>query len=112
MRYLIDANLPYRFGPLRGEDYQHAFDHGESWSDAELWDYAHEHGLTIVSEDADFSERISLSDPPPRVIRLHIGNLRIRALHAFVQRAWSQVVVLSQTHRLVNVYPDRIESVE
>ncbi|MDX1606649.1 MAG: DUF5615 family PIN-like protein [Candidatus Competibacterales bacterium] len=112
MKYLIDANLPYRFDPWWGEDYQHAFDLGESWSDAELWGYAREHGLTIVSKDADFSERILLSDPPPRVIHLRIGNLRIRALHAFVQRVWPQVVVLSQTHKLVNVYPDRIESVE
>ena len=110
-KYLIDANLPYRFRLWQGADFMHAFDLGESWPDAELWRYARDHELTIVSKDADFSERILLSEPPPRVIHLRIGNLRIRDLHAFVQRVWPQVVSLSTTHKLVSVYPDRIESV-
>ncbi len=29
-----------------------------------LWAYAKEHDLTIVSKDADFSDRVLLSEPP------------------------------------------------
>jgi predicted nuclease of predicted toxin-antitoxin system len=39
---------------------------------------------TIVTKDADFYDRIILSEPPPRVIYLQIGNMRIRELFVFL----------------------------
>jgi predicted nuclease of predicted toxin-antitoxin system len=43
-KFLIDANLPYRFSLWRGPDYVHVFD----WADWEIWDYAKMRDLTIV----------------------------------------------------------------
>lgn len=51
--------------------------------DAAIWQYAKEHDLIIVSKDADFSDWIMLSDPPPKVIHLRIGNMRLRDLFVF-----------------------------
>jgi predicted nuclease of predicted toxin-antitoxin system len=39
-KYLIDANLPYRFSSWYGSDYIHVFDLNDRWSDWEIWDYA------------------------------------------------------------------------
>jgi len=44
------------------------FDLGESWSDFEIWRYAQENDLVIVTKDADFSDWVMLSEPPPKVI--------------------------------------------
>jgi predicted nuclease of predicted toxin-antitoxin system len=110
--YLIDANLPYRFSVWHGDDYRHAYDLGESWEDIDLWRYARDHDLTIVTKDTDFSDWILLSEPPPRVIHLRIGNMRIRDFHRFISDTWPNIIVLSATHKLVSVYPDRIECVE
>ena len=76
--FLIDANLPYYFELWRGDDFLHVFDLNDEWSDSEIWNYAKEHCLTIVTKDADFSDRIILNEPPPRVIHARIGNIRIR----------------------------------
>ena len=55
-RFLIDANLPYRFSLWHGKDYLHVYDLGDDKPDAAVWQYAKEHDLIIVSKDADFSD--------------------------------------------------------
>ncbi len=42
--------------------------------DSVVWEYARQHGFTIVSKDADFSGRSSLYGAPPKVIWLALGN--------------------------------------
>lgn len=37
-------------------------------SDTEVWNYAAEHGCTIVSKDADFHQRSLLLGAPPKVV--------------------------------------------
>jgi len=46
-RFLIDANLPYRFELWRGEDCLHVYDLGDDMPDAAIWQYAKEHDLII-----------------------------------------------------------------
>lgn len=108
-KYFIDVNLPYRFSVWHGEEYIHARDLGDSWSDSQIWSYARERDLTIVSKDADFSERALLWGPPPRVIHIRFGNLRMRDFHRHVCAVWPEVCHLSGRCRLVNVFEERIE---
>ena len=111
-KFIIDANLPYRFSIWQGPDYAHVFDFNDRWADWEIWDYAKLHGLTIVTKDTDFYDRIILSKPPPRVIHLQIGNMRIRELFGFLNSTWPHIQVLSETHKLVSVRRDEIETIE
>lgn len=110
-RYLIDANLPYRFSLWHGDAYLHVFDLGDDLQDSAIWNYARENNLTIVTKDADFSDRIMLTGPPPRIIHLRIGNMRLRDLSSFLQRVWPGVAQLSASSRLVIVRPTLIERV-
>ncbi len=101
-RFLIDANLPYRFGLWRNGDCEHVFDHNEAWTDLEIWRYAKENDLVIVTKDADFSDWAMLSEPPPRVVHLHIGNMRIRDFHKFIQIIWPEIkLLIARTNSLV-----------
>ena len=84
---------------------------GASVEDASVWEHAQKHELVIVTKDADFSDRILISQPPPWVVHLRIGNLRRTDFHAFLARVWPQVEALLPAHKLVNVYADRIEAV-
>lgn len=109
--YLIDVNLPYYFSPWQGDEYLHLRDLGDDWTDSRVWDYAKRLSLTIVSKDTDFSDRILLSDPPPRVIHVRIGNLRMRDFHQSIAGRWESICELSRLNKLVQVFPDRIEAV-
>lgn len=111
LRFLIDANLPYRFELWRGDGYQHVFDLNDAWPDAEIWRYAQEHDLVIVTKDADFSDWIMLAEPPPRVVHLRVGNMKMRDFHALVQSVWPQIIGLVKTHKLVIVHKHQIECV-
>jgi predicted nuclease of predicted toxin-antitoxin system len=111
MQYLIDANLPYRFEFWRGSAYTHVFDLDDTWTDSKIWNHAREKDCVIVSKDADFSDRIILAEPPPRVIHIRVGNMKIREFHDFIVRAWPQAVVLIETHKLVVIHQHRIDCI-
>ena len=76
-----------------------------------MGEFARARFLAIVTKDTDFSDRILLSQPPPWVVHLRIGNLRRTDFHAFLTRVWPQIEALLPAHKLVNVYLDRIEAV-
>jgi len=110
-RFLIDANLPYQFSLWHGEDFEHVFDHDDTWSDMEIWCYAQQHNLIIVTKDADFSDWIMLSNPPPKVVHLRVGNMKMRDFHGFIQHVWPEIEKLVESYKLVIVHLDKIEYV-
>ncbi|MCF8232740.1 MAG: DUF5615 family PIN-like protein [Bacteroidales bacterium] len=111
-KYLIDANLPYLFSLWKSSDFLHVFDIDDELSDEEIWNYAMKNSLTIITKDADFSNKIIFKTPPPKVIHLKIGNMKMKEFHSFLQKNWSEIESISQKHKLTNVYIDRIEGLD
>jgi predicted nuclease of predicted toxin-antitoxin system len=111
-RYLIDANLPRWFSLWSDSDYEFVHDLGPDWSDSKIWRHADAAGLTIITKDADFSDRVLLAASGPRVIHIRVGNLMIGDLHRYLSQIWPDVCRASGACRLVQVYRDRIESIE
>jgi predicted nuclease of predicted toxin-antitoxin system len=109
--FLLDENLPYRLRFQPSQPIHHSSELGGHPSDADLWDYAKTNNFVIVTKDADFSDRILVSEPPPRVIHLRFGNLRRENFHAFLAQIWPRVEILLASNKLVNVYLDRLEAV-
>jgi predicted nuclease of predicted toxin-antitoxin system len=110
--YLIDANLPRRLSLWSGSDYQFVHDIDPNWTDSRIWEYAAANALTIVTKDADFSDRALLSADGPRVIHIRVGNVTIGELHGYLSSIWTDVCQASDGCRLVQVYRDRIESID
>jgi predicted nuclease of predicted toxin-antitoxin system len=111
-KYLIDVNLPYRFSLWKGDDYIHQTDLGDEWTDAQIWNYAKENNLTIITKDSDFSNRIIFHEPPPKVIHIRFGNMKMKEFFLTITVIWNDVIDLSDSHKLVNVFRDRIEAIE
>jgi predicted nuclease of predicted toxin-antitoxin system len=109
--FLLDGNLPARLQFAPGLPVVALSSVGENPTDSQIWDFAKKHDLVIVSKDADFSDRIITNLPPPRVVHLRFGNLRRNEFHVLLARIWPQVESLLKTHKLVNVYADRLEGV-
>ncbi len=109
--FLLDENLPnsLRFTPSL--PVKHVRDLGPSLADTSIWTYAKEHNLVIVTKDADFSERILISEPPPKVIHLRFGNMRLVDFHAHLAKVWPRIEELLTTNKLTNIYADRLEAV-
>ncbi len=110
-RYLIDENLPYYFKLWDNERFLHVSDLKRINTDTEIWDYAKANDLIIVSKDSDFSNKIMYKLPPPRVIHIRFGNVRIQKLHELLTNMWDNIEKEMEEHKLVNVFIDRIESI-
>ncbi len=110
-RFLIDVNLPYYFSIWNSPEFLHLRDVGENWKDEQVWNDAKTENLTIVTKDADFSNRVMVSTPPPKVIHIRFGNLRMKNFHERISKVWQEVVNLNRTHKLINIFLDRIEAI-
>lgn len=112
LKYLIDANLPYYFSLWDDEEYVHQKDIDPAWSDTQIWEYAKTLNLTIITKDTDFSNRIIISQPPPRVIHIKFGNMKMKDFYIKISSVWEEVIKLSDRNKLVNVFYDKIETIK
>jgi predicted nuclease of predicted toxin-antitoxin system len=78
VKLLFDQNLSHRLLSTLQKDYpesQHVRNVGlGEASDDVVWQYAAQHGLTILTKDADFHQRSFLFGYPPKVIWIRCGN--------------------------------------
>jgi predicted nuclease of predicted toxin-antitoxin system len=110
--FLLDENLPARLTFIPSLPVVHSTDLGRGVTDTFIWEYARVHSLVIVTKDADFSNRMFVSSPPPWVIHLRFGNMRRRDFHSLLAKVWPNIEALLPAHKLVNVYPNRIEGIK
>lgn len=112
IRFLIDANLPYYFSLWNTAEFIHQNDIDDEWTDEQIWNYAKVNNLTIISKDSDFSNKIMLNIPPPKVIHFRFGNMKMKPFFDAISRVWSEVIEMNNDHKLVNVFTDIIEGIE
>jgi predicted nuclease of predicted toxin-antitoxin system len=111
-KYLVDVNLPYYFSLWNKEEFIHQKDINDEWTDGQIWNYARKNNLTIITKDSDFSHRIILHNPPPRVIHIRFGNLKMKEFFYILSSHWNDIQEMSNKSKLVNVFEDRIEAIE
>ena len=86
MRLLLDENLSPRLAQRLAAAFPESRHvdsvglHGRA--DADLWNYASQHGFVLVSKDNDFRQLSFLRGAPPKVIWLHIGNAPTREIES------------------------------
>lgn len=78
MKLLFDQNLSRFLVECVGSEFKgslHVIELGlDQATDREIWNWAGEHGFTIVSKDSDFHDLAASSIPPPKAIWLRVGN--------------------------------------
>jgi len=95
VKFLVDNQLPSalsRYLSSRGFDCVHVEDFGLSQaSDIEIWRYAGENELVIVSKDEDFVYLANASKSKAKLVWVRLGNCRTVALLAAIDRAWPRI---------------------
>lgn len=109
--FLMDEHLPAKIEFAPSFPVIHVSSLGTSPTDTEVWKYAKQHDLAIVTKDADFSHRLMVDPSPPRVVHLRFGNMRKRVFHTFLAGIWTTIETLLVDYKLINVYLDRIEAI-
>ncbi len=110
-KFLVDANLPCYFSLWNNEEYIHVRDINPQMKDSEIWNYAKKYNLTIITKDSDFSKRIIINEPPPRIIHIRFGNLKMKDFHEKLTKIWQDVYEYSKINKLVTVFNNRLEAI-
>ena len=110
-RFLVDINLPYHFALWKSREYVHQADLGLTWTDEAIWEFATIENLTIVTKDSDFYSRILVSNPPPKVIYVRLGNMKMREFYQRMHAVWPDVLKLNQQFKLVKIYKEHLEAI-
>lgn len=96
MKLLFDHNLSPKLVKALVDVYPeslHVRDIGlHTASDEVVWDYALQHGLTIVSKDADFHQRSFLSGAPPKVVWIRRGNCQTGQIEQILRNYHSHLL--------------------
>jgi predicted nuclease of predicted toxin-antitoxin system len=64
---------------------------------AAVWAYAAEHGLTIVSKDADFHQLSFLKGAPPRAVWIRRGNCSTHDIEELLRGRHADLVSFAQS---------------
>ena len=104
MKLLFDANLSPKLVARLAELFPtsaHVFDTGLArfTSDETIWEYAREHGFTIVTADADFLALAGSRGAPPKVVRLESCNYRTSQTEDLLRRYAIRIAELEQSSR-------------
>lgn len=110
-KYILDVNVPQNINTWKNGDFEFQILRNRTASDGSIWQYALENNLIIVTKDADFSNRIIQTTPPPRVIHLRLFNLKLKEFSHFIETHWEIIEQLSAKNKLVSVYFDRFETI-
>jgi len=89
MKLLFDANLSPALPKSLGDVFpqsRHVFECGGiANDDSKIWSFASTNGLAIVSKDSDFQAMSLMFGPPPKVIRLRIGNCSTQDVESLIR---------------------------
>ncbi|TDX00767.1 DUF5615 family PIN-like protein [Dinghuibacter silviterrae] len=92
MTLLLDANLSWRLISVLKQHFDDCL-HVNSIglkippTDAEIWNYAKDHNLLIVTNDDDFADLVHVKGFPPKVLLFRIGNhKRIYTANLLIQK--------------------------
>ena len=91
MKLLFDENLSPRLVRMLadvypGSSHVHELGFGAN-PDTAIWNFAGEHGWTVVSKDADFANRGLTYGAPPKIIWVRLGNCRAADVDALLRQA-------------------------
>jgi len=95
VKFLVDNQLPAalaRWISAQGLDCHHVLDLGlAEASDAEIWRYASDHDMVLVSKDEDFFHLATRPGSPVRLVWVRLGNCRRPVLLSVFEIVWPRI---------------------
>jgi predicted nuclease of predicted toxin-antitoxin system len=108
-RFLIDVNLPKNFSFFNSDQFEFVIDINGKLPDTDIWNYAKESHLVIVTKDSDFYHRCLLQNDEVKVIFFKLGNMLLRDLHLYFIDNWDRISEHLPTSKMIIATPNSIE---
>jgi predicted nuclease of predicted toxin-antitoxin system len=109
--FLVDVNLPKYFSFFNEDNFYFVADINLQMTDTEIWNYAIEKDLVILTKDVDFFNRFLVSEITPKVIYFQLRNYSLKQLYNYFNLNWSQIHNEISTARLIIVKETQFECI-
>lgn len=108
MRFLIDANLPFKLANLlrnKGYSVIHTDDlpNKEQNTDKEIKHYSKERNLIIVTKDTDFLDSHLIQGIPAKLLLVTTGNIVNKDLIKIFDKHFDSITKLFEVYKLVEI---------
>jgi predicted nuclease of predicted toxin-antitoxin system len=105
LKLLLDANLSWRMCVRLTEEFgecHHVNDTGliKPAKDSAIWQYAHDNGYIIVSQDSDFRDLLEVWGFPPKLIQIRTGNMPAKQIAQMIIQAKNAIIDLQSNDKL------------
>lgn len=111
MKYLVDVNLPKYFSHFNSDDFIFVADINLTQSDSEIWEYALNNNLVILTKDVDFYHKSLLTKNRPKVIHFKFVNQKLSDLHSYFTKHWEELQFHIRQHDLIIAHTEGLEIV-
>ena len=101
MEFLVDVNLPKYFHYFNNDSFIFVADLNPRWTDQEIWNYALENNLVILTKDTDFYNRYIVSEKSPKIVYFQIGNHTLQELHLYFKANWEYIIEALSNSNLI-----------
>lgn len=69
--------------------------------DGDVWEYAHDNGLIVVTKDSDFNDLALVAGPPPHVVWIQRGNCSTADIESLLREHAEAIASLRGTETAV-----------
>jgi predicted nuclease of predicted toxin-antitoxin system len=90
--FLVDANLPKWFSFFNKKNFIHVVDINPRMKDDEIWEYAINHNMVILTKDTDFYSMSISVDLKPKIVCFQLGNMTLAELFHYFDLNWSTIL--------------------
>lgn len=109
MKFLVDVNLPKYFAFFNSPDFIHLMDINPKMSDTDVWNYAKQNNLIILTKDSDFYYKSISEEKSVKVIYFRLGNQKLSELHSYFTNNWRLIKNHIEHSWLILASHDEIE---
>lgn len=78
-------------------------------SDSDIWNYAKENNLIVLTKDSDFYYRAISDEKSVKVIYFKLGNQKLSELHLYFSNNWNLIKDKIESHWFILASPYEIE---
>jgi predicted nuclease of predicted toxin-antitoxin system len=109
MKFLVDANLPRNLTWFNSSSFSFAHDWGDGFPDREIWNYALENDMIILTRDSDYFYWMIQAKIAPKVVYFKLQQQGRKELEEYLSFHWEQICSLIKIHRMVIATIDSLD---
>lgn len=76
--------------------------------DKDIWQYATDKNLVIVTKDNDFCDKFLITEKSPKIVHFQIGNATLKELENYFEANWFTIIARSVEHDFIIAHKDEV----